>query len=167
MKVINAKGYVELKLIINYNIQYTCWGLVQKVSSKMYVFVTVTLHISISKRRIQWTFVIANMTSNKFSATLKNFHSPIILRAMTVLKIYLGISVPLFTNSTFISIKTPPKKTGPFIKFSYWIVFPFPILKVVYFERSSGSNRLNIKFQCSNLNSYYSLNLKSEFIRLL
>ena len=79
MKEINAKGYVELKLIINYNIQYTCWGLVLKVSSKMYVIVTVTLHMSISKRHIQWTFVIANMTSNKFSATSKNFHSPIIL----------------------------------------------------------------------------------------
>ena len=79
MKVINAKGYVEFKLIINYNPQYTCWGLVQKVSSKMYVFVTVTLHMLISERRIQWTFVIANMTSNKFSATSKNFHSPIIL----------------------------------------------------------------------------------------
>ena len=79
MKEINAKGYIELKLIINYNIQYTCWGLVLKVSSKMYVIVTVTLHMSISKRRIQWTFVIANMTSNKFSATSKNFHSPIIL----------------------------------------------------------------------------------------
>ena len=77
--MINAKGYVELKLTINYNIQYTCWRLVQKVSSKMYVFVTVTLHMLISERRIQWTFVIANMTSNKFSATSKNFHSPIIL----------------------------------------------------------------------------------------
>ena len=51
----------------------------QKASGKMYVFVTVTLFTSISKRRIQWTFVIANVTSSKFSAASKNFHSPIIL----------------------------------------------------------------------------------------
>ena len=79
MKVINAKDYLELKLIINYNIQHTCWGLVQKASSKMYVFVTVTLNMSISKRRIQWNFVIANRTSNKFLAISNNFRSPIIL----------------------------------------------------------------------------------------
>ena len=60
-------------------IQYICWRLMQKASSKMYVFVTVTINMLISKRRIQWTFVIANMTSSKFSATSKNFHSPIIL----------------------------------------------------------------------------------------
>ena len=53
--------------------------LVQKASCKKYSFVTVKLHMSISKRHIQWTFVIANMTSNKFSTTLKNLHSPIIL----------------------------------------------------------------------------------------
>ena len=51
----------------------------EKSSSKMCVFVTVTINMLISKRRIQWTFVIANMTSSKFSATSKNFHSPIIL----------------------------------------------------------------------------------------
>ena len=79
MKVINAKDYLEFKLIIYYNIQHTCWGLVQKASSKTYVFIAVTLHMSMSKRRIQWTFVIANMTSNKFFATSNNFHSPIIL----------------------------------------------------------------------------------------
>ena len=45
----------------------------------MYAFVTVTLHISISKSRVQWTFVIANMTSNKFSVISKTVHSPIIL----------------------------------------------------------------------------------------
>ena len=45
----------------------------------MYVFVKVTLLMSISKRRIPWTFVIAKVASNKFSATSKNFHSPIIL----------------------------------------------------------------------------------------
>ena len=77
LKVINAKDYLELQLVLNCNIQYTCWRLLQKASSKMYVFVTVTLHISISKRRVQWTFVIANMTSNKFFATSKTFHSPI------------------------------------------------------------------------------------------
>ena len=79
MKVINAEDYLELKLIINYNIQHICWGLVQKASSKMYVFVTVTLHMPISKRHIQWTFVTANMTSNKLLATSNNFHSTIIL----------------------------------------------------------------------------------------
>ena len=66
-------------MIINFNIQYNCWGLLQKASSKMYAFVTVTLHISISKSRVQWTFVIANMTSNKFSVISKTVHSPIIL----------------------------------------------------------------------------------------
>ena len=45
----------------------------------MYAFVTVTLHVSISKRRVQWTFVIANMTSNKFFATSKTFDRPITL----------------------------------------------------------------------------------------
>ena len=45
------------------------------------------------------------------------------------------------------------KKSGPFIKFSYWTVFPFPNLNVIYFERSSRSNLSNIKFQRSNLNS--------------
>ena len=78
-KVINEKDYLELQLIINYNIQYNCWGLLQKASSKMYAFVTVTLHISISKRRVQWTFVIANMTSNKFFVISKTVHSPITL----------------------------------------------------------------------------------------
>ena len=78
-KVINTKDYLELQLIINYNIQYKCWGFLEKASSKMYVFVTVTLHISISKRCVQWTFVIENMTSNKFFAALKTFHSPITL----------------------------------------------------------------------------------------
>ena len=51
----------------------------QKASSKMYVFVTVILLMSISKRLIQWIFVIANVTSNKFSAISKNFRSPIII----------------------------------------------------------------------------------------
>ena len=51
----------------------------QKASSKMYAFVTVTLHVSISKRRVQWTFVIANMTSNKFFATSKTFDRPFTL----------------------------------------------------------------------------------------
>ena len=78
-KVINEKDYLELHLIINYNIQYNCWGLLQKASSKMYAFVTVTLHISISKRRVQWTFVTANMTSNKFFVISKTVHSPITL----------------------------------------------------------------------------------------
>ena len=78
-KVINAKDYLELQLIINYNIQYKCWGFLEKASSKMYVLVTVTRHISMSKRCVQWTFVIVNMTSNKFFATSKTFHSPIAL----------------------------------------------------------------------------------------
>ena len=151
MKVINAKEYLELKLIINYNIQHRCWGLVKKASSKMYIFVTVALHMSISKRRIQWTFVIANMTSNKFLATSNNFHSPIIL-GHAIVTIYLGISSIAFSEFRVISIKKI-KRTGPFIKFSCWAVFPFPNLNVVYFERSSCSNLSNIKFQRSNLNS--------------
>ena len=77
------------------NIQYICWGLLQKTSSKMYVFLTATLHISISKRRVQWTFVIANMTSNKFFATLTTFHS-----SWQFLQYTLVYRVPLFTNST-------------------------------------------------------------------
>ena len=36
----------------------------------MNAFVKVTLHVSISKRRVQWTFVIANVTSNKFFANI-------------------------------------------------------------------------------------------------
>ena len=99
MKVINAKDYLELQLIINYNIQYTGWGLLQKVSSKMFVFVIVTVHISISIRRVQRTFVIANTTRNKFFATSKNFQSyhswP-----WQFLQYTLVYWVPLFTNST-------------------------------------------------------------------
>ena len=66
---------MKLQLVLNYNIQYTCWRLLPKASSKTYVFVTVIPHISISKRRVQWTFVIANMTPNKFFATSKTFQS--------------------------------------------------------------------------------------------
>ena len=109
MKVINEKDYLELKLIINYNIQHRCWGLVQKASSKMYVFTTVTLHMSISKRCIQWTFVMANMTSNKFPATSNNFHSPIILDNDNSYNIlwyikYCFLRIPCYIN------KKPPKK---------------------------------------------------------
>ena len=123
-----------------------------KVSSKMYVIVTVTLHMSISKRRIQWTFVIANMTSNKFSATSKNFHSPIILGLDNSYNIPWYIEYRVLRIPRYIDQKNK-KKTGSFIKFSYRTVFPFPNLNVVYFERSSRSNLSNIKFQSSNLNS--------------
>ena len=151
MKVINAKDYLELKLIINYNIQHTCWEFVQKASSKMYVFVTVTLHLSISKRRIQWTFVIANVTSNKFVATSNEFHSPIILGHGNSYNTPLHIKYYFLRIPCYIDQKN--KKTGSFVKFSYWTVFPFPNSNVVYFERSSRSNLSNIKFQRSNLNS--------------
>ena len=152
MKVINAKDYLELKLIINYNIQHTCWRLVQKASSKMYVFVTVTLNMSISKRHIQRTFVTANMTSNKLLATSNNFHSTIILGHDNSYNIPWYIEYRFFRIPRYIDQKTK-KKTGPFIKFSYWTVFPLSNLNVVYFERSSCSNLLNIKFQRSNFNS--------------
>ena len=151
MKVINAKDYLELKLIMNYNIQHTYWGLVQKVSSKMYVFVTVTLLMSISKRRIQRTFVIANMTSTNSSLHQIFFTVPSFL-AMTIFTIYLGISSTTFYEFHVTSIKKT-KKTGPLIKVSYRTVFPFPNLNLVYFERSSRSNLSNIKFQRSNSNS--------------
>ena len=137
-------------MIINYNIQYTSWGLV-KVSSKRYDFVTVTLHMPISKRHIQWTFVIANMTSSKFSATSKNFHSPIILGHDNSYNIPWYIEYRVLRIPRYIDQKN--KKTGSFIKFSYRTVFPFPNLNVVYFERSSRSNFSNIKSQSSNLNS--------------
>ena len=69
-----------LILIVYCNIQHTFWGLAQKACRKTYyVFVALTLHMSIYKRRIQWTFVIASMTSNKFFARSDNFHSVIIL----------------------------------------------------------------------------------------
>ena len=104
---------MELKLIINYNIQYTCCGVVQKVSSKMYVLLTVTLHMSVSKRRIiQWTFVIANMTSNKFSATSKNFHSPIILGHDNSYNIPWYIKYRFLRIPRYIDQKN--KKAGPF-----------------------------------------------------
>ena len=122
----------------------------QKASSKMYVFVTVTLLMSISKRRTHWTFVIANVTTNSLLHQ-KNFTVPSFL-AMTILTIYLGISSTAFYEFHVISIRKI-KKTGSFIKFSYRTVFPFPNLNVVYFERSSRSNLSNIKFQSSNLNS--------------
>ena len=122
----------------------------QKASSKMYVFVKVTLLLSISKRHVQWTFVIANVTTN-FLLHQKIFTVPSFL-TMTILTIYLGISSTAFYEFHVISIRKI-KKTGSFIKFSYRTVFPFPNLNVVYFERSSRSNLSNIKFQSSNLNS--------------
>ena len=123
----------------------------QKASSKMYVFVTVTLLMSISKRRILWTFVIANVTSSKFSARSKNFHSPIILGLDISYNIRWYIEYRVLRIPRYIDQKN--KKTGPFIKFSYRAVFPFPNLNIVYFQRSSRSNFSNIKFQGSNLNS--------------
>ena len=116
----------------------------QKASSKMYVFVTVTLLMSISKRRMQCTFVIANVTSNKFLATSKNFHSPTILGHDNSYNVawyieYRILRIPRYINQKY-------KKTDSFIKFSYGTVFPFPILNVVYFECSSRSNLSNIKF---------------------
>ena len=122
----------------------------QEASSKMYVFVTVTLLMSISKRRTHWTFVIANVTTNSLLHQ-KNFTVPSFL-AMTILTIYLGISSTAFYEFHVISIRKI-KKTGSFIKFSYRTVFPFPNLNVVYFKRSSRINLSNIKFQSSNLNS--------------
>ena len=122
----------------------------QEASSKMYVFVTVTLLMSISKRRTHWTFVIANVTTNSLLHQ-KNFTVPSFL-AMTILTIYLGISSTAFYEFHVISIRKI-KKTGSFIKFSYRTVFPFPNLNVVYFKRSSRSNLWNIKFQGSSLNS--------------
>ena len=123
----------------------------QEASSKMYVFVTVTLLMSISKRRTHWTFVIANVTTNSLLHQ-KNFTVPPFL-AMKILTIYLGISSTAFYEFYVISIRKI-KKTGSFIKFSYrTVLFPFPNLNVVYFERSSRSNLSNIKFQSSNLNS--------------
>ena len=103
----------------------------QKANSKMYVFVTVTLLMSISKRRIQWTFVKVNVTSNKFSATSKNFHSPIILGHDNSYNIPWYIEYRVLRIPHYIDQKN--KKTGSFIKFSYGTVFPFPNSKVVYF----------------------------------
>ena len=116
----------------------------QEASSKMYVFVTVTLLMSISKRRTHWTFVIANVTANSLLHQ-KNFTVASFL-AMTILRIYLRISSTAFYKFHVISIRKI-KKTGSFIIFSYRAVFPFPNLNVVYFERSSRSNLSNIKFQ--------------------
>ena len=122
----------------------------QETSSKMYVFVTVTLLMSISKRRTHWTFVIANVTTNSLLHQ-KNFTVPPFL-AMAILTIYLGISSTAFYEFHVISIRKI-KRTVSFIEFSYRTVFPFPNLSFVYFERSSRSNLSNAKFQSSNLNS--------------
>ena len=122
----------------------------QEASSKMYVFVTVTLLMLISKRRTHWTFVIANVTTNSLLHQ-KNVAVPSFL-AMIILTIYLRISSTAFYEFHVTSIRKI-KKTGSFIKFSYRAVFSFPNLNFVYFERSSRSNLSNIKFQSSNLNS--------------
>ena len=147
MKVINAKGYVEFKLIINYNPQYTCWGLVQKVSSKMYVFVTVTLHMLISERRIQWTFVIANMTSNKFSATSKNFHSPIILGHVN------SYNIPSYIEHRFLWIPRYIDQKNLKNR-SFYQIYLLNSVSITKFEgcffRTFESH---IKFQSRNLNS--------------
>ena len=139
-------------MIINFNIQQTCWGLVQKATSKIYVFVKVTLHMSISKRRVQWTFIIANMTSNKFLATSNNFHSPIIFGH------YNSCNIPWYIEYRFSRIpryivQKNEKKQVLLSNLVIKIVFPFPNLNLVYFERSRRSNLSNIKFQRSNLNS--------------
>ena len=80
----------------------------QKASSKMYVFVTVTLLMSISKRRTHWTFVIANVTTNSLLHQ-KNFTVPSFL-AMTILTIYLGISSTAFYEFHVISIRKIKKQ---------------------------------------------------------
>ena len=127
----------------------------------MYVFVTVTLLMSISKRRTHWTFVIANVTTNSLLHQ-KNFTVPSFL-AMTILTIYLGISSTAFYEFHVISIRKI-KKQVLLSNLVMETVFPFPNLNIVYFERSSLSNLSNIKFQTSDWNSWYSLNLKSEFL---
>ena len=127
----------------------------------MYVFVTVTLLMSISKRRTHWTFVIANVTTNSLLHQ-KNFTVPSFL-AMTILTIYLGISSTAFYEFHVISIRKI-KKQVLLSNLVMETVFPFPNLNIVYFERSSLSNLSNIKFQSSDWNSWYSLNLKSEFL---
>ena len=138
MKVINAKDYLELQLIINYNIQYICWGLLHKASSKIYVL-----------WQLHYIFQYLKVTSNEFFATSKTFHSPITLGHD------ISYDIPWYFEYRFVRIPRyidqKNKKTGPFIKFSYWTVFPN--LNVVYFEGSSRSNLSNIKFQRSNLNS--------------
>ena len=121
----------------------------QEASSKMYVFVTVTLLMSISKRRTHWTFVIANVTTN--SLLQKNFTVRSIL-AMTILTIYLRISSTAFYEFYVISIRKI-KKQVLLSNLVMETVFPFPDLNIVYFERSSRSNLSNIKFQSSDLNS--------------
>ena len=127
----------------------------------MYVFVTVTLLMSISKRRTHWTFVIANVTTNSLLHQ-KNFTVPSFL-AMTILTIYLRISSTAFYEFHVISIRKI-KKQVLLSNLVMETVFPFPNLNIVYFERSSLSNLSNIKFQSSDWNSWYSLNLKSEFL---
>ena len=121
----------------------------QEASSKMYVFVTVTLLMSISKRRTHWTFVIANVTTNSLLHQ-KNFTGSSFL-AMTILTIYLRISSTAFYEFYVISIRKI-KKQVLLSNLVMETVFPFPNLNVVYFERSSRSNLLNIKFESSNLN---------------
>ena len=127
----------------------------------MYVFVTVTLLMSISKRRTHWTFVIANVTTNSLLHQ-KNFTVPSFL-AMTILTIYLRISSTAFYEFYVKSIRKI-KKQVLLSNLVMETVFPFPNLNIVYFERSSLSNLSNIKFQSSDWNSWYSLNLKSEFL---
>ena len=138
-------------MIINYNIQHTCSGVVQKATSNIYVFVTVKLHMSISKRRIQWTFVIANMTSKKFLATSNNFYIPIILSHDNF------YNIPWYIEYCFLRIpRYIDWKHKKRVLLSNLVIkqcFQFPNLNVVYFEHSSRSNLSNIRFQPSNLNS--------------
>ena len=80
----------------------------QEASSKMYFFVTVTILMLISKTRIHWTFVIANVTINSLLHQ-KIFTVPPFL-AMTVLAIYLGISTTTFYEFHVISIRKIKKE---------------------------------------------------------
>ena len=101
---------------------------------------------------------------NKFSATSKKFHRPIILGHDNSYNIPWYIEYRNLRIPRYIDQENKKKQTGSFIKFSYRTVSQFPNLNVVYFERLSRSNLSNTKFQSSNLNSSYSLNLTSEFL---
>ena len=117
----------------------------QKAISKMYVFMTVTLLMSISKRRIQCSLVIANVTSNKISATSKNFHSPIILGHDNSYNILWYIEYRVLGIPRYIDQKN--KKTGSFINFSYqtvcfhfriWTLFISNVRAAVIFRISNS-----------------------------
>ena len=130
----------------------------------MYVFVTVTLLMSISKTRIHWIFVV---TTNSLLHQ-KIFTVPSFL-AMTILTIYLGISSTAFYEFHVISIRKIKKQVllsnlviEQCFHFRIWTLFISNVPAAVIFRMQNSKVVIWIPniLLIWNLNSYYSIQLR-------